>query len=339
MKTSLSKILILALFAQLLPFTAHADEEGGLWLGVTMEKKLPKKWWKNADDFSVNAGASYRLDHNFTQSSRIDASVGLDYKINKYLKAGVGYVFIHAYKPGELDPCYDKEGNLEDDEFNWDNSYWRNRHRGLFEITGKVKFGRFTLSLRERYQYTSFSAVTYQKDKYKLRDLRNGEGEMKPDNIKETWVKNDPDLSLEPVYEYRKEESSGDNSWDDDFWGEVPEEEKLVPHLVGYRKKHTENNDWPRMKEKERKDEHVLRSRIKLDYDIKGCPLAPFVSYEIHNFLNDGMKIDKHRISAGADWKIDKKHKLGIAYLLNAPDFKKSTVREIVLDLRFKFDF
>ncbi len=276
MKISLSKLLALAIVALFLPFAAYAEGEGGTWLEATVEKKLPKKWWKNADDFSVNAGVSYRLGENFGQSTRFDVSAGVDYKVNKWLKMGAAYMYIlnhRAAKMNDNDRKYDDvTGELI--RYEWDEAYWRNRHRGLFELTAKHKFGRFTISLRERYQYT-FTAA---------------------DSTKR--------------YDYR---------FDGSEW----------------------QKDFDRWDDKKSSDEHVLRSRVKVEYDIKNCPLAPFFSYEIHNLLDDNMKIDKHRITVGTDWKVNKKHKLSFAYLLNAPDFKSDagTMRDHVLNISYKFDF
>ncbi len=273
MKTSLNKLFALALIALCLPFAAHAESEGGLWLEASVEKKLPKNWWKNAKNFSVNAGVSYRLGDDFRRSTRFDVSAGVDYKVTQWLKMGDAYMFICSHKAGEMndnDMKTDGSGNLV--KYEWDEGFWRNRHRGLFELTAKRKFGRFTISLRERYQYT-YTPV----DSTKRFDYRFEGGEWKQEFDK----------------------------WND----------------------------------KKRDDEHALRSRIKVEYDIKNCPLAPFVSYEIHNLIDEGMKVDKHRITAGADWNIDKKHKLSLAYLLNAPDFKSGTVRDHVVNVGYKFDF
>ncbi len=288
MKLSSNKRFATLLLALTLPFLAYAEGEFGIWSGVTVEKKLPKKWWKNADDFSVNGAVSYRVGENLKQSTRIDASVGVDYKLTKYLKLGAGYIYIHDYKRGEMKNMEYKNNNdgiAELDEYKFDNGYWRNRHRGLFEATGKIKAGRFTFSLRERYQFTYFVPDQCVRDKYKWSDLDS-------DGKKETWVKNE----------------AGDP-----------------------------NSDWPRIDKKKAKHDHVLRSRLKIDYDIKGCPLAPFVSYEVTNALRDKMRLEKHRVSAGLDWKINKKHKLSFAYLLNAPVGDK--YQEHVLDIGYKFDF
>ena len=46
-------------------------------------------------------------------------------------------------------------------------SYWRTKHRFHFDATGKYRVGRFTFSLRERYQLTRNMAVTVTENKYR----------------------------------------------------------------------------------------------------------------------------------------------------------------------------
>ena len=48
-----------------------------------------------------------------------------------------------------------------------DHGYWRNKHRAVFDLTGKVAAGRFTFSLRERYQFTHYRSTTTLRDKYR----------------------------------------------------------------------------------------------------------------------------------------------------------------------------
>lgn len=70
--------------------------------------------------------------------------------------------------------------------------------------------------------------------------------------------------------------------------------------------------------EREDKNSNVLRSRLKLEVDKKGWDLSPFVSCEAHNNLNIGnrMILEKVRSSAGLEYKVSKKHKISLAYIL-----------------------
>ena len=79
-------------------------------------------------------------------------------------------------------------------------------------------------------------------------------------------------------------------------------------------------NGYPEVEvdEREDKNSNVLRSRLKLEVDKKGWDLAPFVSCEVHNNLNIGNKmvLEKVRSSAGMEYKVSKKHKITLAYIL-----------------------
>ncbi len=58
----------------------------------------------------------------------------------------------------------------------------------------------------------------------------------------------------------------------------------------------------------------VLRSRLQVEYDIRKCPVTPYVSFEIYNSLNDGFATDKTRYTVGADYKINKHNTVGVYY-------------------------
>ena len=79
-------------------------------------------------------------------------------------------------------------------------------------------------------------------------------------------------------------------------------------------------NGYPEVEvdEREDKNSNVLRSRLKLEVDQKGVDLSPFVSCEVHNNLNIGNKmvLEKVRSSAGLEYKVSKKHKITLAYIL-----------------------
>ncbi|MCR5312445.1 MAG: DUF2490 domain-containing protein [Bacteroidaceae bacterium] len=65
-------------------------------------------------------------------------------------------------------------------------------------------------------------------------------------------------------------------------------------------------------KTKRAKDKFVLRSKITGQYDIRHCPLAPFVSLDYGCGLN--YSASKWKITAGTDIKITKQHKLDVFY-------------------------
>ena len=66
--------------------------------------------------------------------------------------------------------------------------------------------------------------------------------------------------------------------------------------------------------EKKAKSDHKLRSRLSVSYDIKQCPFEPFAEVEVYNELDNAFAYDKIRYTVGADYKINKEHKLTFYY-------------------------
>ena len=80
----------------------------------------------------------------------------------------------------------------------------------------------------------------------------------------------------------------------------------------------------------------ILRSRLQAEYDIPKCKVDPYVSVELFN----GMTLQKVRYSVGADWKILKKHVVGVGYryqTVNEDDDNESGCH--VLDISYKYKF
>ena len=67
-------------------------------------------------------------------------------------------------------------------------------------------------------------------------------------------------------------------------------------------------------------NDHVLRSRLKLEVDKKRLPWSPYIFVETYNSLNSGQKLnlEKARAAIGCDYKINKRHSVGLAYILTA---------------------
>ena len=133
----------------------------GTWLGAEAEKKVGK--------FSFELGAGFRAQNNMKSVERWDASFGISYKPFKFLKFAVGYNYIYQYRIEEKRNHYDEyEQAYEDrpseiireyDGYNINKPYWRSKNRFKFDITGDVNIGRFNISLRERYQFTTFTIL------------------------------------------------------------------------------------------------------------------------------------------------------------------------------------
>lgn len=91
---------------------------------------------------------------------------------------------------------------------------------------------------------------------------------------------------------------------------------------------------------KKAKSKHSLRTRLQVEYDIKGVPLTPFVSCELTNELSNAMQYDKVRAQAGVEWKINKKHILSGAYLYqneNQEIGPNESLHAIKIGYKFKF--
>ena len=82
---------------------------------------------------------------------------------------------------------------------------------------------------------------------------------------------------------------------------------------------------------------NVLRSRLQLSYDIPNCHVEPYASAEAFN----SWSVEKMRYTAGADWKISKKHAVGIYYLYQSvhDDDDDNEPNRHVLGVEYKFKF
>jgi len=61
-------------------------------------------------------------------------------------------------------------------------------------------------------------------------------------------------------------------------------------------------------------DEHLLRSRIEVQYSRKKLAWEPYVSIESLNDLSDGFANDQMRYTLGTDYRINKHNKVGLSY-------------------------
>lgn len=92
-------------------------------------------------------------------------------------------------------------------------------------------------------------------------------------------------------------------------------------------------------KHKSGKNKHVLRSRLKVEYNIPRCPFNPYATYELTNSLTDALDLDKMRVTVGTEWKITKKHVVTMGYLFERGHDEGPDATNHVLDLSYKFKF
>ncbi len=277
---TIQRTLALTLLAAGLGATTASADDFGVWTELGAEKKINKQ-------LSVEGSFDYRADRQLKQTGRWGVAVGLNYKPVKFLKIAGGYAFIRDHYPTTGEPHYNKREVING--YNVDHNFWRSKHRFYFDVTGKKGVGRFTFSLRERYQYTHFMGADYRREK-----LRTplAEGQSAAEGV--------------TVYNYAGRQ--------------------FVDSETEMRRKHNKNT-------------HYLRSRLEVDYNIRHCPLTPFVGYEVSNNLSDAMRLDKSRLSIGTDWKINKHHSLSLAYVYQNghDDDSDDDIHVISIGYGFKF--
>jgi hypothetical protein len=130
----------------------------GVWTGASISKKLSHKW-------SIEAEGEFRTQDALNKVDRWSGSLGVDYKLMKYLKLGGSYTFLYTYNMDEWNEKYDT-GDLEG--YNVTKAYWMPKHRFCFDVTGSYGWNRFYFSLRERVQYTHNNSKTASKDKMRF---------------------------------------------------------------------------------------------------------------------------------------------------------------------------
>ena len=136
-------LMVLAM-AAIIPAHAQSDDFG-IWTEAGIEKKINKK-------LTLDAEAELRTrDDGFGEFDRWSVGVGATYKLNSWLKASVGYVFMN-----------DNNHKLYKDNLLYAD-YWGTRHRLNVSLTASKEFGDLTVSLRERWQYTYRPELTVER--------------------------------------------------------------------------------------------------------------------------------------------------------------------------------
>lgn len=108
-----------------------AQDDFGSILSFDVTKKIAK-------GLNLSFEEEYRTRSDFSMSDRFAHTLELSYKPLKFLKVGGAYNLIH---------------------FNHEKRGWELRHRYYFYASGSVEAGRFSFSLRERFQSTKRQGV------------------------------------------------------------------------------------------------------------------------------------------------------------------------------------
>lgn len=81
---------------------------------------------------------------------------------------------------------------------------------------------------------------------------------------------------------------------------------------------------------------NYLRYKAKLEYNIKNCKLSPLIAAEAFNDLEDGTYY-KMRYTLGADYKLNKKNAISIAYKLDY--YLQDYLNKHILYVGYKYKF
>lgn len=92
-------------------------------------------------------------------------------------------------------------------------------------------------------------------------------------------------------------------------------------------------------KQKESRNNNRLRSRLKVEYDIRKCFITPYAYVELFNELDEAMRLGKSRVGAGAEFKINKKNRISVGYIYQ--DERDSDIGETqhAIEVSYKFKF
>lgn len=150
----------------LLPVVAQ-NADFGMWYEIGAEKKLSPKW-------NLGLEGELRTRNNTQTLDRWSAGLSAEYKIVKGLKASAGYTLLYDNNRDELDL---KSDGLRPNKYT--PSYWGTRHRFNVSLQGSVGWGRLSISLRERWQYTYRPSVEEQKYDFDLGAWTNVKGKGK----------------------------------------------------------------------------------------------------------------------------------------------------------------
>lgn len=83
---------------------------------------------------------------------------------------------------------------------------------------------------------------------------------------------------------------------------------------------------------------HILRSRLKIEYEFAKAPLAVFAYTEMLNNLTEKFRIDQTFYRIGLEWHINDHHTLELAGGFNGHDFQEEE-RGHLIELGYEFSF
>lgn len=171
------KLIMVIVFVTILPSVANAQNELGTWTSLEVEKKFQK--------VDIGAEAEFRTIYGLRLMDRWSLGANINYQPIKPIKIGFGYSLMNV-----LDEKY---------------ANYQFRSRLYASATGKLKLDRFSISLRERIQFTTKDASNRIKsdgtvDDYKINPALVWRNRLLVDyNIPD--CKLSPSFSVESFYE------------------------------------------------------------------------------------------------------------------------------------------
>lgn len=87
----------------------------------------------------------------------------------------------------------------------------------------------------------------------------------------------------------------------------------------------------------EAKSKHILRSRLKMEYNIRKSKFTPFASGEFYHTPAAGFAYEKTRLTLGTEYKINKKHSMSAFYrYVDSKDEDENSKHVIGIGYKFK---
>lgn len=308
----------------------------GLAFNLDIEKKLARR-------LSFDLEGEFRTQDNTGKAERWMAGGSLHYKIYQSLdkkfnlKVGAGFLFMRKYNLAEttnfekLAEHYDDAGNVDgyNERIGYKNTeaYWRSRHRTSLSLSASYSPSkRWTISLKETFQYNHYCSTDSiprtrtSTSFYKWRpcgtDLDYIEGLA---NTGYRYLTQDDGSTM---YYYDKNHYAI-NDEDAIYAKETPDKEEPFTEV---------DNKSPRTS----KDRLVLRSKLTVEYNVKGLPINPYASIDYGCGLN--YKVNKWKYTLGTEYKINKQNKIDFYYRFSHDDDDEEPNGHII-GVGYKYSF
>lgn len=165
------KKLTIVLMLALAVMGVKADDFG-LWTGIGVGQNLGVR------GLNADLDLGFRANNSVRNVDRWSAALGVSYSICPYLKVGATYAYMYGFSPSERKEHYKNDDGVNWNGYNKTGSYWRSKNRFAFDIKTGFDVGRFSLSLRERYQLTGYNGVTVSKAKHRFNTIYDADGKV-----------------------------------------------------------------------------------------------------------------------------------------------------------------